>query len=192
MAIIASTGSEVINSDFSTMINGYNATIQDSDNTLALNSHQNEVILNGSGHTVIGLNLEGNGIDLLNYRNNSNYLGDTYLGGALFSEFNTFNSSASTNVNLYDTAYKHDSLFIVGWSGTTMNSGSLTLPSTTNNDDGKKRILTIKLKGGGTGGVRILPFTGGQTIEGAASLLLSTGYDSVKLLPSGSEWLIIP
>jgi len=192
MAIIASTGSEVINSDFSTMINGYNATIQDSDNTLALNSHQNEVILNGSGHTVIGLNLEGNGIDLLNYRNNSNYLGDTYLGGALFSEFNTFNSSASTNVNLYDTAYKHNSLFIVGWSGTTMNSGSLTLPSTTNNDDGKKRILTIKLKGGGTGGVRILPFTGGQTIEGAASLLLSTGYDSVKLLPSGSEWLIIP
>jgi hypothetical protein len=174
------------------MINGLNATIQDSDHTVALNSHNNEVVVNGSGHTVIGLNKEGDGIDLLNYRNNSNYLGDTYLGGALFSEFNTFNLSASTNVDLFDTAFKHDSLFIVGWSGTTINSGSLTLPSTTSANDGIKRILTIKLRGGGTGGVEILPFTAGQTIQGAASLLLSTGYDSVKLLPSGSEWLIIP
>jgi hypothetical protein len=34
--------------------------------TTAINRAQDEVIINGSGHTVIGLNREGAGLDLLN------------------------------------------------------------------------------------------------------------------------------
>jgi hypothetical protein len=179
----------VSNSDYSTIINGQNATILDSDFTVAINSHENEVVVNGSGHAVIGLNKEGAGLDLLEYRNNSNYLGDTYLGGALFGEFQVIPISASANVDLSSTSFSHAPIFVFNWSGTTISSGSATLPNSINSD---YRKVIYEFKNQGTsGGVRLLPFSGGQNIDGATSYLLSGSYDYVKIISSGSQWLIL-
>ena len=189
MTIMSSTGSTLFNSDYSTIINGYNATILDSDNTIAINSHQNEVVVNGSGHVVIGLNKEGGGLDLLNYRNNSNWLGDTYLGGALFGDFQVIPISASANVDLSSTSFIHAPIFVFSWSGTTISSGSATLPNSANSD---YRKVIYEFKNQGTsGGVRLLPFSAGQNIDGATSYLLSGSYDYVKIISSGSQWLIL-
>lgn len=191
MSIIASSGSSVENSDFSTMINGQNATILDSDYTVAINSHDNEVIVNGSGHTVIGLNLEGNGIDLLNYRNNSNYLGDTYSGGAIFSEFTTLQMGVGA-VNLTGSnpgQGKHDNLFILNWSGLSPATSIINLPSSTNSDY-KKIKYTFISNGTFDGGteVKLVGFSG-QLINGVSQYTLQNAYESVSLLSSGSGWI---
>jgi len=189
LTIVGGTGSYAYNTDYSAIINGYSAGLRDSDVTTLINQHENEVVINGSGHTVIGLNKQGNGIDLLEYRNNSNYMGDTYMGGAYFTEYLVVSISASANVNLFDNQYKNSSLFILQWSGTTINSGSITLPNASNNDY-KKTVLEFKNQGT-TGGVKLLPFSAGQNIDGATSYLLSGTYDYVKIIASGSQWLIL-
>ena len=189
MTIMSSTGSTLVNSDYSTMINGQNATILDSDFTTTINSHENEVVVNGSGHVVVGLNKEGGGLDLLEYRNNSNWLGDTYLGGALFGDFQVIPISASANVDLSSTSFSHAPIFVFNWSGTTISSGSATLPNSANSD---YRKIIYEFKNQGTsGGVRLLPFTAGQNIDGATSYLLSGSYDYVRIISSGSQWLIL-
>jgi hypothetical protein len=94
--IIGGTGSLFVNNDWVVDINGYNGAIRDSDNTTAINRADQEVIINGSGHTVINLNLEGGGLDLLNTRNNSAWLGDTYLGESLFIDSITKNIGDGT------------------------------------------------------------------------------------------------
>jgi len=186
-SIISSTGSYMSNADYSVIINGYNAGLVDSDVTTLINSHENEVVINGNGHTVIGLNYEGNGLDLLNTRNNSNYLGDTYLGGALFGVYQNILISASANIDLSSTNYRHAPIFIFDWSGTTINSGSVTLPNASNND--YKQVIYEFKNQGTTGGVRLLPFSAGQNIDGATSYLMGSTYDYVRLIASGSQWL---
>jgi hypothetical protein len=186
--LVGGDNSTLTNTDFCVSINpDSGSTILDSDFTTAINSHQNEVIVNGSGHVVIGLNKEGGGLDLLNYRNNSNYLGDTYLGGALFGEFQVIPISASANVDLSSTSFSHAPIFVFNWSGTTISSGSVTLPNSSNSD---YRKVIYEFKNQGTsGGVRLLPFSGGQNIDGATSYLLSGSYDYVRIISSGSQWL---
>lgn len=185
--IIGGSGSYINNGDWVIDINGYGSGITDSDNTVAINSGQNEVIVNGSGHTVLTLNYEGGGVDLLETRANTNYLGDTYLGGALFGVYQNVGVSAGTNVDLSSTTYKHASIFIFDWTGTTISTGSVTLPNAANNNY-KKVIYEFKNQGT-TGGVTLLPFTAGQNIDGATSYTLASAYDYVRLIASGSQWL---
>ena len=189
LTIVGGTGSYASNTDYSAIINGYSAGLRDSDVTTLINQHENEVVINGSGHVVIGLNKQGNGLDLLEYRNNSNYMGDTYMGGAYFTEYYVLPVSAGANVNLFDNQYQNSSLFILQWSGTTISTGSITLPNAANNDY-KKTVLEFKNQGT-TGGVRLLPFSAGQNIDGATSYSLSSAYDYVKIIASGSQWLIL-
>ena len=189
LTIMGGTGSLAQNTDYSAIINSYNATLRDSDVTALINVHENEVVSHGSGHVVVGLNKQGNGLDLLEYRANSNYMGDTYMGGANFIEYQVIPISASANVDLFDTQYQNGSLFIFEWSGTTISTGSVTLPNAANNDY-KKAVYEFKNQGT-TGGVTLLPFTAGQNIDGATSYSLSSTYDYVRLIASGSQWLII-
>ena len=187
LVIVGGTGSYAVNTDYSAIINGYNAELRDSDVTTLITPHQDEVVVNGSGHTVIGLNLEGAGLDLLNTRNNSNWLGDTYFGEAVFGVYKNVTVSAGANVDLFDNAYLHSSIFIFDWSGTTISSGSVTLPNAANND--YKQIIYEFKNQGTTGGVKLLPFSAGQNIDGATSYLLGSAYDYVRLIASGSQWL---
>ena len=171
--IIGGTGSYTQNTDFSTIINGYSAGLRDSDVTTLITPHENEVVINGSGHTVIGLNLEGAGLDLLNTRNNSNWLGDTYLGESLFLESSSLNLGSGTSVDLSNTQYKHTSLYLLNWNGLSPGSASIILPNYTNSDY-KKSIYTFKANGtfDGTTLLEISGFSG-QTIEGATKYSLS-------------------
>jgi hypothetical protein len=191
MTIMSSTGSTVSNSDYSTMINGQNATILDSDFTVAINSHENEVVVNGSGHAVIGLNNEGAGLDLLNYRNNSNWLGDTYSGGATFTEFSTLQMGvgAVTLTGSNPGQGKHDSVFVLNWSGLSPATSEINLPSSTNSDY-KKIKYTFITNGTFDGGtqVKLLGFSG-QLINGVSQYTLQNAYESVTLLSSGSGWI---
>jgi hypothetical protein len=140
LVIVGGTGSYAVNTDYSAIINGYSAGLRDSDVTTLITPHENEVVINGSGHTVIGLNLEGAGLDLLNYRNNSNWLGDTYFGEALFRTPKTLNIGDGTSIQLSDTQYKHDSLFLLNWNGLSPGTASIELPSYVNNDYEKSFI----------------------------------------------------
>jgi hypothetical protein len=141
---------------------------------------------------VLGLNNEGAGLDLLNYRNNSNYLGDTYNGGAIFSEAKTLTCGDGTTINLYDTQYKHDSLFILNWSGLSPGTTTINLPSLTN-DDYEKIHYRIKANGtfDGTTLVKLVPFTSPQTIEGLPSSSFSSSYDYIEIYANGTDWLAL-
>jgi hypothetical protein len=158
---------------------------------VALNSHQNEVIVNGSGHAVIGLNKEGAGLDLLNYRNNSNWLGDTYSGGATFTEFSVLQmgSGAIFLTGSNPGEGKHDSVFILNWSGLSPATSDITLPSSTNSDYKKIKytFITNETFDGGTQ-VKLLGFSG-QLINGVSQYTLQNAFESVTLLSSGSGWI---
>ena len=190
--IVGSTGTTIINSDNSVSINGTSDTILQSDVTTAINSHQNEVIVNGSGHVVIGLNLEGGGLDLLEYRNNSNWLGDTYFGEALFSEAKTLNLGDGTSIALSDTQYKHDSLFLLNWNGLSPGTATIELPSYVN-DDYEKIIYTFKANDtfDGTTYLELEGFGGTQNIEGSTTYALSSSYDYVQIYAKSGSWLVL-
>jgi hypothetical protein len=193
MTVMSSTGSTVSNSDYSTMINGYNATILDSDNTVAINSHENEVIVNGSGHAVIGLNKEGAGLDLLNTRNNSNWLGDTYLGEAIFRPSYQLECGVG-NISLTGSNAgqgKHENLYLLNWSGLSPASMDIELPSATNND--YKNIVYQFVSNGTFDGTTIVDFKGfsGQLINGLSRYSMSFPFNSVTFTTSGSGWIVL-
>jgi hypothetical protein len=195
MTVVSSTGSTVSNSDYSTMINGNSATILDSDFTVAINSHENEVIVNGSGHTVIGLNKEGAGLDLLNTRNNSNFLGDTYFGEAQFIVPFTLNVGDGTSISLTGSSAgqgKHESLFIINWNGLSPGTASIELPSNSNSDY-INVVYQFKANGtfDGTTRLEINGFLGTQLIEGNTTYAFSSSFDKVKLIATPGNWLEI-
>jgi hypothetical protein len=189
--IMGSSGSTIVNSDSSISINGTNDTILQSDFTTAINSHENEVIVNGSGHAVIGLNLEGAGLDLLNTRNNSNWLGDTYLGEAILRERRQLECGDSVTFDLSDTQYKHDNLYILNWSGLSPGNTTIDLPNAVNSNY-KNIVLQFQANGtfDGTTDVNFTPF-GAQTINGTSTYTLSNAYDGVTFTTSGSGWLAL-
>ena len=192
--IVGSTGTTIVNCDNSVSINGTSDTLLDSDITTAINSHQNEVIVNGSGHAVIGLNREGAGLDLLNTRNNSNFLGDTYIGGGYLVDSFTKNVGDGTVINLTGSSYgdgKHETLYILNWNGLSPGTASINLPSAANSNY-KGVVYTFKLASGNTGEtIRLIPFTGAQTIDGATSYQTSGSYAFVSIHASGSKWHVI-
>jgi len=191
-AILTSTGSTIFNGDYTTIINGYNATLQDSDVTTLITPHENEVVINGSGHTVIGLNLEGAGLDLLDTRNNSNWLGDTYIGEALFSNNKLLDCGDTVTFDLSDTQYKHDHIFHLNWSGVSPGTTEITLPNAVNNDY-KKIIYTFVSDDSfdGSTTVEIVPF-GSQTINGNGRFIFSNPNEVVTLYAaSGSNWVTL-
>jgi hypothetical protein len=192
LVIVGGTGSYAFNTDYSAIINGYSAGLRDSDVTTLITPHENEVVINGSGHTVIGLNLEGAGLDLLNYRNNSNWLGDTYFGEALFRTPKTINIGDGTSIQLYDTQYKHDSLFVLNWNGLSPGTASIELPSYVNNDY-ENIQYTFKANGtfDGTTYLELEGFGGTQNIEGNTTYSFTNAYDKVTLVGVSGSWLII-
>ena len=195
--IMGSSGTTIVNSDNSISINGTSDTILQSDFTTAINSHQNEVVVNGSGHVVVGLNREGEGLDLLNTRNNSNFLGDTYIGGGYLVDSFTKNVGDSTTTTLTGSSYgngKHETLYILNWNGLSPGTASINLPNAANSDY-KGVVYTFKGKGFAVGDVAVInTFTGGQTIDGNATYTLSGASGSapwVTLHASGSNWYAI-
>ena len=195
MTIVSSTGSTMVNSDYSTIINGYNATLRDSDVTTLINPHQDEVVINGSGHVVIGLNLEGAGLDLLNTRNNSNWLGDTYIGEALFQEQRVLSINDGDAIDLSDNTYLHDSLFVLDWVGLSPANASITLPNAANSDY-KNIIYTFVTSGsfvGSNGGVTEVYLEGfsGQLINGQSSYIIKNPYQAVTLTTSAGGWVTL-
>ena len=192
LVIVGGTGSYAVNTDYSAIINSYNAGLRDSDVTTLIGAQENEVVINGSGHNVIGLNLEGAGLDLLNYRNNSNWLGDTYLGEAIFQEAKTLNIGDGTSIDLSDNQYKHDSLFILNWNGVSPGTASIELPNYVNNDY-EKIIYIFKANGtfDGTTYLEISGFGGTQLIEGSTTYAFSSSYDYVQLYCQSGSWLVL-
>lgn len=93
-------------------------------------------------------------------------------GGGIVREVNVI----STNTNAGDTA-GIDYVYVV--SGTT----TVTLPTAVGNTN----LYTIKNVGAG---VILIATTGGQTIDGDASLSLVTQFTSVDLISDGSNWNI--
>jgi hypothetical protein len=190
--IIGGSSSLVDGGDYVGLINCEKSTVLNSDFTTLINGRNNEVVVNGSGHLVLGLNKEGAGLDLLEYRNNSNYLGDTYCGGAKFSEAKTLTCGDGVTIDLFDTQFLHDSLFILNWTGVSPGTTTINLPSLTN-DNFEKIIYRIKANGtfDGTTLVKLVPFTSPQTIEGLPSSSFSSSYDYVEIYGSTTEWLSI-
>ena len=193
--IIGGSGSYINNGDWVIDINGFGGGITDSDNTVAINKAQDEVIINGSGHTVIGLNLEGAGLDLLNTRNNSNWLGDTYFGEAQFVIPYTLNVGDGTNISLTGSSTgqgKHESLYILNWSGLSPGTSSIELPNYANNDY-TNVIYTFKANGtfDGTTYLELSGFGGSQTIEGNATYAFSGSNEYVQLIATPTDWLIL-
>ena len=193
--IVGGTGSLFINNDWAISINGENDGIQDSDFTTAINSHNNEVIINGSGHAVIGLNLEGNGLDLLNTRSNTNWLGDTYFGEAQFIVPQTLNMGDGTNIYLTGSnpgQGRHESLYILNWNGLSPGTASIELPSYTNNDY-TNVVYTFKANGtfDGTTYLELNGFSGAQNIEGNTTYAFSSSFDYVQVIGTNSGWLIL-
>lgn len=193
-AVMAGSGSVIYASDYSANINSQAATIRESDFTTLINGHADEVILNGSGHLVLGLNNEGNGIDLLNYRNNSNYLGDTYIGGALFSEFTQLECGDGYNISLTGSnpgQGKHDHIFVMNWSGLSPGTTNVYLPSVINDDYTK--IIYRFVTNGSFDGTTKLVFRGfsGQTINGSNEFRYANSWDCVTMFASGSGWITL-
>ena len=194
LAIIGGTGSYADNTDYSAIINGTNAGLRDSDVTTLITPHNQEVVINGNGHTVVGLNREGVGLDLLNTRANTNWLGDTYLGGAIFRDKVQLEVGDGTFISLTGSAYgsgRHENLYILNWSGLSPGTATIELPNAVNND--YKGIVYQFVSNGtpsaGTGDtVEIVGF-GGQLINGSPSYKLVGRYSGVTLTTSGSQWL---
>jgi hypothetical protein len=189
------TGSYALNTDHSLIINSTNAGLRDSDFTTVISQHENEIVVNGSGHTVIGLNLEGDGLDLLNTRANSVWLGDTYVGGALFKNQKVLSINDDDNINLSDNEYKHNNLFILDWVGLSPASASITLPNAVNNDY-KNIVYTFVTSGsfvGGNGSLTEVAIKGisGQLINGKSTYIIKNPHQSVTLTTSGNGWITL-
>jgi hypothetical protein len=193
--IIGGTGSIQVNNDWGIQINGYSDALRDSDNTTAINSHQNEVIINGSGHTVIGLNREGAGLNLLSTRNNSNFLGDTYIGGGVLRDSFTINVGDGTNYFLTGSNYgtgKHESLYLLNWNGLSPGTASIHLPSATNNDyKGVEYTFKANETFDSTTYLQLVPFDPAQTLDGQTTLALSAQFDVVTIFNTGSKWFTL-
>ena len=195
-ALIAGSGSTIYSSDYSANINSQAATIRESDFTTLINGHSNEVVLNGSGHAVIGLNREGDGLDLLNTRPNSNWLGDTYLGGALFRDQVQLECGDGYEIILTGSNYgdgRHENLYILNWSGLSPGTTTIELPSATNNDY-EQVVYQFQTNGtfDGTTEVEITGFSGlGQTINGEASYIISDPYAGVTLTTYNGDWIVL-
>lgn len=195
LSIVGSTGSYASNTDYSSIINGYNAGLRDSDVTTLINPHENEVVINGNGHTVIGLNFEGGGLDLLNTRENSVWLGDTYIGEALFRAQKVLLLGSGTTIDLSDNVYRHDNLFVLDWTGLSPASASIVLPNALNNDY-KNIIYTFATSGsfvGGNGGLTEAVISGfsGQKINGQSSYIIKNPYQAVTLTTTGNGWITL-
>jgi hypothetical protein len=196
--IMGGTGSLFVNNDNTIDINGTLGGVRDSDVTTAINRAQDEVIINGSGHTVIGLNLEGAGLDLLNTRNNSNWLGDTYLGESIFRDRVQLECGAGDFISLTGSLQgqgRHENLYVMNWSGFSPGTTTIELPSATNNDY-KNVVYQFVSNGsfqGANGGLTQVDFVGfsGQTINGQSSYLLKNPYQSVVFTTSGSGWITL-
>ena len=190
--IIGGSGSSISGGDYVGIINSEIATARDSDYTTIINGHTDDVVVNGNGHVVINMDKAGAGIDLLNYRSNSNYLGDTYFGGSQFIEPETLTCGDGTTINLYDTQYQDNSLFILNWTGVSPGTTTINLPNLTNNDY-KKIHYRIKANGtfDGTTLVKLVPFTSPQTIEGLPSSSFSSSYDYIEIYAQGTDWLVL-
>ena len=193
--IIGGSGSYINNGDWVIDINGFGGGITDSDNTVAINKAQDEVIINGSGHTVLTLNLEGAGLDLLNTRNNSNWLGDTYFGEAQFVIPYTLEVGDGVNISLTGSGAgqgKHESLYILNWSGLSPGTATIELPSYVN-DDYTNIVYTFKANGtfDGTTTLELTGFLGTQLIEGNTTYAFSSSFDFVTLQASSGSWLIL-
>ena len=193
LTIVGSTGSYAENTDYSAIINSYNAGLRDSDVTTLISAHENEVVINGSGHVVMGLNLEGAGLDLLNTRNNSNWLGDTYLGEAIFRPSYQLECGVG-NISLTGSNAgqgKHENLYLLNWSGLSPASMEIELPSATNSD--YKNIVYQFVSNGTFDGGTIVDFKGfsGQLINGLSRYSMSFPYNSVTFTTSGSGWIVI-
>lgn len=74
-----------------------------------------------------------------------------------------------------------------GWTNTATN-GTITLPSAATAGAGSAYIIK---DGSGTAATRNLSVTGtgGQTIDGAASVTMSTNYQTLRVISDGSNWL---
>lgn len=195
LTIVGGTGSYAQNTDYSAIINGYSAGLRDSDVTTLISPHENEVVINGSGHVVIGLNLEGAGLDLLNTRNNSNWLGDTYIGEALFQEQRVLSINDGDNIDLSDNTYLHESLFVLDWTGLSPATASITLPNA-NNNNYKNIIYTFVTSGsfvGSNGGLTEVYLEGfsGQKINGQSSYIIKNPYQAVTLTTSAGGWITL-
>lgn len=193
LVIVGGTGSYAENTDYSAIINSYNAALRDSDVTTLIGAQENEVVINGSGHNVIGLNLEGAGLDLLDYRSNSNWLGDTYLGEAIFRERYQLECGVG-NISLTGSLPgqgRHENLYILNWSGLSPATMSIELPNAVNNDY-KKIVYQFQTNGtfDGTTQVNFVGFSG-QTINGQSSYSISDAYSGVTFTTSGSGWIVL-
>ena len=193
LTITGGTGSYAVNTDYSAIINGYNAGLRDSDVTTLINQHENEVVINGNGHTVIGLNLEGAGLDLLNTRNNSNWLGDTYLGEAIFRPSYQLECGVG-NISLTGSNAgqgKHENLYLLNWSGLSPASMDIELPNAVNSD--YKNIVYQFVSNGTFDGGTIVDFKGfsGQLINGLSRYSMSFPFNSVTFTTSGSGWIVL-
>jgi hypothetical protein len=73
-----------------------------------------------------------------------------------------------------------------GWTNTATN-GTITLPSAATAGAGSAYII----KDSGTAATRNLSVTGtgGQTIDGAASVTMNTNYQTLRVISDGSNWL---
>jgi hypothetical protein len=193
-SVIGSIGTLIYNSDNAISINGESDAIRDSDYTTAINSHLNEVIVNGNGHAVIGLNREGDGLDLLNTRPNSNWLGDTYLGGALFRDQVQLECGDGTFISLTGSAYtdgRHENLYILNWSGLSPGATTIELPNANNND---YTDVVYQFQANGTfDGFTDVNFVGflGQTINGVATASLSDAYAGVTFTTYNGNWITL-
>ena len=192
--VMGGSGSLFVNNDFSISINGENDSIRDSDYTTAINSHNNEVIINGSGHAVVGLNREGAGLDLLNTRANSNWLGDTYLGGALFRDRVQLECGDGTFISLTGSDYtdgRHENLYILNWSGFSPGTTTIELPNAVNNDykDVVYQFVANETFDGTTN-VDIIGFSG-QKINNQISWSFDNQYNEVELTTTGSGWITL-
>ena len=196
--IMGSFDTLIVNSDFAISINGDTDTIRDSDYITAINTHQNEVIINASGHAVIGLNLEGAGLDLLNTRNNSNWLGDTYLGEAIFRPSYQLECGSGTNISLtgsFQGQGKHDNLYILNWSGLAPGTTTIELPNANNSNYETivYQFVSNDTFVGANGGLTEVSIEGfsGQLINSQSSYIIKNPYQSVVLTTSAGGWITL-
>ena len=192
--VMAGSGSLLVNSDYSISINGDADAIRDSDVTTTINSHFNEVVVNGNGHVVIGLNREGAGLDLLNTRPNTNWLGDTYLGGALFRDRVQLECGDGYFITLTGSAYtegRHENLYILNWSGLSPGTTTIELPNASNND---YTDIVYQFQANGTfDGTTQVDFSGfsGQTINGQSTYTISDEYSGVTFTTYNGNWITL-
>ena len=191
--IIGGSGSSIYGGDYVGIINGESADVRDSDFTTLINGHTNEVVLNGNGHVVIGLNLEGAGLDLLETRNNSVWMGDTYFGEAIFRTKSTLEVGDGTFTSLTGSLSnqgRHENLYVITWTGFSPGTATIELPNAANND---YENIVYQFQTDGTlsqpyDEVEIVGFSG-QTINGNSSYKIVGPWSGVTLTTYNGNWI---